>query len=137
MTALQGLVLGCLGAPRGSLEMYPEAGRTEGNLSHCDPMRLGRRVLGSGYPKPPPTRPQHSSTLQEQGSKSNYFFKKKKKPKLNLINNLDQGVLSQEPWRHLSRMRGGVVWSPKPLPHLPVQQGHGENGNLYSIVAHG
>lgn len=80
VTALQGLVLGCLGAPRGSLEMYPEAGRTEGNLSHCDdPMRLGRRVLGSGYPKPPPTRPQHSSTLQEQGSKSNYFFKKKKK----------------------------------------------------------
>lgn len=79
MTALQGLVLGCLGAPRGSLEMYPEAGRTEGNLSHCDdPIRLGRRVLGSGYPKPPPTRPQHSSTLQEQGSKSNYFFKKKK-----------------------------------------------------------
>lgn len=26
VTALQGLVLGCLGAPRGSLEMYPEAG---------------------------------------------------------------------------------------------------------------
>lgn len=85
--------------------MCPEAGRAEGNLSHCDdPMRLGRRVLGSGYLKPLPTRPQHSSTLQEQGSKSNYFLIKKKKPKLNWINNLDQGVLSQEPWRHLSRM---------------------------------
>lgn len=74
-----GVVLGCLGAPRGSLEMCPEAGRAEGNLSHCDdPMRLGRRVLGSGYLKPLPTRPQHSSTLQEQGSKSNYFLIKKK-----------------------------------------------------------
>lgn len=50
-------------------------------------------MLGSGCPRPPPTRPRHSSTLQEQGSKSNYFFKKKKKPKLNLTNNPDQGFL--------------------------------------------
>lgn len=50
-------------------------------------------MLGSGCLRPPPTRPQHSSTLQEQGSKSNYFFEKKKKPKLNLTNNPDQGFL--------------------------------------------
>lgn len=58
MTALQGLVLGCLGAPRGSLEMYPEAGRTEGNLSYCDdPMRLGGGCWAVGIPSPHPPDP--------------------------------------------------------------------------------
>lgn len=60
-----------------------------------------------GIPSPHPPDPNIQVLFKNREASQIISLKKKKKPKLNLINNLDQGVLSQEPWRHLSRMQGG------------------------------
>lgn len=57
-----------------------------------------------GIPSPHPPDPNIQVLFKNREASQIISLKKKKKPKLNSINNLDRGVLSQEPWRHLSRM---------------------------------